>query len=123
MAAPRIIGLLAGIVVANAVTMFTVPTSVADCQPVPADTNRRKNSTPTRIVRHTFSNPTKHTADVEEDVRAGSGSRETVVPCSAQQPYAASFLPGLDRFVTSTIAGIATRTGRPLPGQDSYPPS
>ncbi len=33
---------------------------------------------------------------------------------------AASFLRGFDRFVASTIAGIATRRGRPLPGQDFH---
>ena len=38
-----------------------------------------------------------------------------------RQPFAASFLPGFDRFVTSTIAGIATRPGRPLPGRDLHP--
>jgi len=37
-----------------------------------------------------------------------------------RQPEAASFLPGFGRFVTSTTAGIATRPGRPLPGQDFH---
>ncbi len=29
-------------------------------------------------------------------------------------------LPGFDHFVTLIAAGIATRLGRPLPGQDLY---
>ena len=37
-----------------------------------------------------------------------------------RQPEVAFFLPGFDSFVTSTIAGIATRPGRPLPGQDLH---
>ena len=39
-------------------------------------------------------------------------------PC--MRPLAALCLPGFNRFVTSTIAGIATRLGRPLPGQDLH---
>ena len=37
---------------------------------------------------------------------------------TCRRPRAASFRPGFDHFVTSMAAGIATRPGRPLPGQD-----
>ncbi len=50
--------------------------------------------------------------------RLGVHSRYGLPAC--RQPEAASFLPGFDRFVASTAAGIATRSGRPLPGQDSH---
>ncbi len=35
-------------------------------------------------------------------------------------PCAVLCLPGFDHFVTSMAAGIATRSGRPLPGQDLH---
>src|SRR5262249_41169088 len=37
-----------------------------------------------------------------------------------RRPAATLCLPGSDRFVTSAAAGIATRPGRPLPGQDLH---
>ncbi len=39
---------------------------------------------------------------------------------TCRRPNAAFFLPGSDHFVTSMAAGIATRPGRPLPGQDFH---
>ena len=39
---------------------------------------------------------------------------------TCRRPYAAFCLPGFDYFVTSIAAGIATRLGRPLPGQDFH---
>ncbi len=39
---------------------------------------------------------------------------------TCRHPDAAFFLPGFDHFVTSIAAGIATRPGRPLPGQDFH---
>ncbi len=39
---------------------------------------------------------------------------------TCRRPNAAFFLPGFDHFVTSMAAGIATRPGRPLPGQDLH---
>ena len=41
-------------------------------------------------------------------------------PANLARRSVASFLPGFDRFVTSVIAGVATRSGRPLPGQDLH---
>ena len=39
---------------------------------------------------------------------------------TCRRPDAALCLPGFDHFVTSMAAGIATRPGRPLPGQDFH---
>ena len=39
---------------------------------------------------------------------------------TCRRPFAAFCLPGFDHFVTSVAAGIATRPGRPLPGQDFH---
>ena len=39
---------------------------------------------------------------------------------TCRRPDAAFCLPGSNRFVTSAAAGIATRPGRPLPGQDLH---
>jgi len=50
--------------------------------------------------------------------RLGIHSRYSLPTC--RQPLAASFLRSSDRFVASATAGIATRPGRPLPGQDSH---
>jgi len=50
--------------------------------------------------------------------RLGVHSRYGLPAC--RQPEAAFFLPGFSRFVASTTAGIATRLGRPLPGQDFH---
>ncbi len=50
--------------------------------------------------------------------RLGVHSRYGLPAC--RQPEAASFLPGFGRFVASTTAEIATRLGRPLPGQDFH---
>ncbi len=50
--------------------------------------------------------------------RLGVHSRYGLPAC--RQPEAASFLPGFSRFVASTASGIATRPGRPLPGQDFH---
>ncbi len=50
--------------------------------------------------------------------RLGVHSRYGLPAC--RQPEAAFFLPGFDRFVASTASGIATRPGRPLPGQDFH---
>jgi len=50
--------------------------------------------------------------------RLGVHSRYGLPAC--RQPEAASFLPGFSRFVASTTARIATRPGRPLPGQDFH---
>jgi len=44
-------------------------------------------------------------------------------PCglpARRRPSVAFFLPGTDRFVTFATAGINTRLGRPLPGQDLH---
>ena len=50
--------------------------------------------------------------------RLGVHSRYGLPTC--RQPEAVSFLPGFVRLVASTNAGIATRPGRPLPGQDFH---
>jgi hypothetical protein len=39
---------------------------------------------------------------------------------TCRRPNAAFCLPGSDHFVTSVVAGIATRPRRPLPGQDLH---
>jgi len=39
---------------------------------------------------------------------------------TCRRPFAAFCLPSFERFVTSTSVRIATRPGRPLPGQDSH---
>lgn len=38
----------------------------------------------------------------------------------ARRPHAATCLPGSDSFIASTVAGIVSRSQRPLPGRDLH---
>ena len=78
------------------------PVVRSSVQPVPAFPQSRQGRPSHRVFRG----------------RLGVHSCYSLPTC--RQPDAASFLPGSGRFVASATAGIATRPGRPLPGQDSH---
>ncbi|MCD4726073.1 MAG: transposase [Pirellulales bacterium] len=58
-------------------------------------------------------------ADLRAAGQAGSSTRRYGLS-SCRRPKAALCLPSSERFVVSTSVGIATRPGRPLPGQDFH---